>query len=128
MPNNGSRRYQTNRTPLPALLDVMFENSPFERCRDRPVDDPFQFPGSGGQSGAGGLRRAINDEACAQKCLEGRANRTIRVKVMRPIEAAAQGEDRILHRKGFVGAEAEFAAGTRDIPGTIGQRKGIRPR
>ncbi len=77
----------------------------------------------------GRLRRAVDDEAGAGQRLEGRADSAIRIVVMGPGEAAAQREDRgaipgILHRKGFVGADAEFAAAVGDIPRAVVQRKG----
>jgi hypothetical protein len=42
---------------------------------------------------------------------------------MRPGETSAQGENRVRQRPGFVGANAEFAAGVGDALGVIAQRK-----
>ena len=48
------------------------------------------------------------------------------VVVVRPGRAAAQGQDRILHRERLVAAKAEFAARERHILGRIGQCEGWR--
>jgi hypothetical protein len=45
---------------------------------------------------------------------------------VRPGKTAAQGQDRILHRKGFVDVEAEFAAGVSYALGRIGESKRVR--
>jgi hypothetical protein len=44
---------------------------------------------------------------------------------MGPGKAAAQRENAVSHRKGFVGAKAELAARIGDVLGAIGQRKGV---
>jgi hypothetical protein len=42
---------------------------------------------------------------------------------MRPGETAAQSEDAIRHRKGLIGAKAEFAARIVDAFGAVSQRE-----
>ncbi len=73
----------------------------------------------------GRLRRAVDDEGGARQRLEGGADRAVRIVVMRPGGAAAQRQDGVLHREGFVGAQAEFAARIGDALRTIGQRKRV---
>jgi hypothetical protein len=54
------------------------------------------------------LRRAIHDERCARQRLKGRGDIAAGVEIVRPRKAAAQGEDRILHRERFVAAQTNF--------------------
>ena len=73
------------------------------------------------------LRRAVDDKACARQRLEGRRDRTVRIEIMRPGEAAAQRQHAVGHGEGFVGADAEFAARVGDALGGIGQRESAAP-
>jgi hypothetical protein len=56
------------------------------------------------------LRGAVDDEGCARQGLEGSRDIAVGVEVVRSGRTAAQGEDRILHREGFIGANAELAS------------------
>ena len=60
----------------------------------------------------------------ARQRLEGGGDRTVGIVIMRPGETAAQRQDAVRHREGFVGAEAEFAAGIGDALRAIVQREG----
>ena len=71
------------------------------------------------------LRRAVDGEAGARQRLEGGGDRAIRIEIMRPGEAAAQRQDRALHRPGFVGADTKLAARVGDVLGVVGQRERI---
>ena len=57
--------------------------------------------------------------------LERRGGCAIGVEIVCPGSAAAQRQDRIAHREGFVRAQAEFAARRGDALCSIGQRKGV---
>jgi hypothetical protein len=46
---------------------------------------------------------------------------------VRPGEAAAQGQNTVLHGEGFVGAQAEFAAGVGDALRAVGEGKLLAP-
>jgi hypothetical protein len=48
---------------------------------------------------------AVDDERCTRQRLERGGDTAVGVEVMRPCHAAAQGQDAVLHREGFVGAK-----------------------
>ena len=90
-----------------------------------PAVQPFHFGGRRDEGSIVRLRRAVDDEGCARQRLERRTDDAVGVEVVRPGRASAQGEDAILHREGFVAAQAEFAARGRDALRAVGQRKGV---
>src|SRR5437763_676345 len=91
---------------------------------ERDAVQPLHFGGGGDQRAVAGLRRAVDDEACAGQGLEGRGEGTVRIEVVRPGGTAAQRQDRIVDGKGFVGAQAELATRRGNAFGGIGQREG----
>src|SRR5450631_1028850 len=95
----------------------------FEGGRRRPAVEPFLFYRRCDKRGIGSLRRAVDDEGCTRQRLEGGGDRSVGIKIMRPGRAAAQRENAIGHRPGFVGANTRLAAGIGDVPGAIAQRK-----
>jgi len=97
----------------------------FKGRRGGPAVDPLDLHRRGGQGRVVRLRGAVDGEAGARQRLEGGRDRAIRIEIMRPGETAAQRQDRALHRPGFVGANAEFAARIRDVLGIIGERECI---
>ena len=66
----------------------------FEGGGGGPAVAPFQLGGSGRERGVACLRGAVDDKARARQRLEGRRNIAIRVEVMGPGNAAAQGRRR----------------------------------
>src|SRR3979490_2516362 len=72
----------------------------------------FDFGRSGGEGCGTRLRGAVDDERCAWERLEGGGDAAVGVEVVRPGQAATQGENRVLHRPGFIGANAQVAART----------------
>jgi hypothetical protein len=91
--------------------------------RDSPAIEPFHFGRRRCKRRIGRQCCAVDDKACTRQRLEGRRYRAIRIEVMRPSSAAAQGQHAILHSEGFVGAQAEFAAGIGDALRIVTERK-----
>lgn len=96
-----------------------------ERACRRPAVHPFHFDGRRRQRGLARLPRTVDNEAGAWQRLEGGADGAVGVEVVRPGRTAAQREDRVRHRPGFVGANAKFAPGVGDALRAVGQRKGV---
>ena len=71
-------------------------------------------------AGSDRLRAEFNANAWSGR-LEGGCDRAIRVEIMRPGSAAAQCQHAVLHRKGFVAAQAKLAAGVGDALGCVAQ-------
>jgi hypothetical protein len=97
----------------------------FKSRGDRPAVGPFQLGRGCGERGVKCLRCTVYDEACPGERLERRTDRTIRIEIMRPRETAAQRQDCILHREGFISADTEFATIAKTHIGESGSWRGI---
>ena len=58
-----------------------------------------------------GVGGAVDCEACPRQRLEDRRQRTVRIEIVGPGEAAAQGQDGVGNDEGFVDPRAQFAPG-----------------
>ena len=66
---------------------------------EREAVQPLRLGGYGGERGVVGRGCAVHHEAGARQGLERRRDIAISVEVVRPCRAAAQGQDRVLHRE-----------------------------
>ena len=90
-----------------------------ERAGERKPVSPFHLGRCRRQRRIARDGCAVGDKGRARQGLEGRSRAGVGVVVMRPCETAAQRQDRIGQRIGFVGAKAEFRARAGGAPGGI---------
>ena len=97
----------------------------FKGRGDGPAVQPLLFSRRRHQRGIGSLHCAVHDKGCTGQRLERRTDRTIGIIVVRPGHTATQRENSVRHRKGFVGADTDFAARIRDVFGVVAQRERV---